>query len=193
MVEFAPDDLRPWLRDRLNRPPPQQLQLEGNRASAVLIPLLRRPAGPALLMVRKSAQLRKHAGQVAFPGGALEAEETAVAAALRETWEEIGLSPELVTIVGELDDERTYVTDFHIRPVVGWVAEPPPQWRLDTGEIDQVMEITLAELLATEPCSWLEFTAQRRTWRIPRWEFGGDRVVWGASARILHGLRQRLL
>lgn len=193
MAEFAPEDLRPWLRERLSRPPPQQLQLEGNRASAVLIPLLRRPTGPSLLMVRKSAKLRKHAGQVAFPGGALEADETAVAAALRETWEEIGLPPELVTVVGELDDERTYVTDFHIRPVVGWVADPPLEWRLDTGEIDRVMEISLAELLATEPCSWLEFTAQRRTWRIPRWEFGEDRVVWGASARILHGLRQRLL
>ncbi len=193
MAVFKPEDLRPWLRERLSQPPPQQLELEGNRASAVLIPLLRRPDGPTLLMVRKSAQLRKHAGQVAFPGGALDAGESATAAALREAWEEIGLRPERVAIVGALDDERTYVTDFHIRPVVGWVAEPPAEWQLDAGEIDSVMEISLAELLATEPCSWLEFTALRRTWRIPRWEFGGDRVVWGASARILHGLRQRLL
>lgn len=193
MAEFTPDDLQLWLRERLGRPLPQQLPLDGNRASAVLIPLLQRPAGPTLLMVRKSALLRKHAGQVAFPGGALDAGETAVQAALREAWEEIGLPPEEVAVVGELDDERTYVTDFHIRPVVGWIANPPVAWRLDGGEIDSVMEITLAELLATEPCSWLEFTALRRTWRIPRWEFGGDRVVWGASARILHGFRQRLL
>lgn len=188
----AAAQLRPWLRQRLATPPPRLLELEGNRASAVLLPILARPHGPTLLMVRKSAMLRKHAGQVAFPGGALDGGEDATAAALREAHEEIGLAPERVELLGSLDDERTFVSDFHIRPLVGWIAEPPAQWQLDRGEIDAVLEIGLQELIDTEPCSWLEFTAARRTWRIPRWEFGGDRVVWGASARILMGFRQRL-
>lgn len=185
-------ELPAWLQQRLAEPPPRQLPLDGNRPSAVLVAVLPRAAGPTLLMVRKSDQLRKHAGQVAFPGGALDAGEDARAAALREAEEEIGLAPQRVQVLGALDDERTFVSDFHIRPLVAWVAEPPAQWRLDPGEIVSTLEIGLQELIDTEPCSWLEFTAARRTWRIPRWEFGGDRVVWGASARILDGLRTRL-
>jgi 8-oxo-dGTP pyrophosphatase MutT (NUDIX family) len=186
-------DLLGKLRQRLAEPLPRQLPLEGNRPSAVLLPILARPQGPALLMVRKSDQLRKHAGQVAFPGGALDPGEDATAAAMREAEEEIGLEPQRVELLGSLDDERTFVSDFHIRPLVGWVAEPPAGWQLDPGEIVGVLEIGLQELMDTEPCSWLEFTALKRTWRIPRWEFGGDRVVWGASARILLGFRERLL
>jgi 8-oxo-dGTP pyrophosphatase MutT (NUDIX family) len=188
-----PADLPGKLRQRLAEPLPRQLPLDGNRPSAVLLPILARPQGPALLMVRKSDQLRKHAGQVAFPGGALDLGEDATAAALREAQEEIGLEPRRVELLGSLDDERTFVSDFHIRPLVGWVAEPPDHWQLDPGEIVGVLEIGLQELMDTEPCSWLEFTALKRTWRIPRWEFGGDRVVWGASARILLGFREKLL
>lgn len=183
----CPADVRRILAD----PAPLDLPLDGNRASAVLVPFLQRPGGPSLLMVRKSSRLRKHAGQVGFPGGSLDPQETAEQAALREAREEVGLEAGRVELLGRLDDERTWVTDFHIRPVVGWVADPPLKWQLDPFEIDDVLEIGLAELLATEPCSWMEWAMYGHVFAVPRWEFSGGRVVWGASARILNNLRQR--
>lgn len=187
-----PPDLPRWLAACLRDPPPQRTPLDGNRASAVLLPILGGGVGPRLLMVRKSAGLRKHAGQVAFPGGALDAGETAQDAALREAWEEIGLPPQSVELVGTLDDQLTYVTGFHITPVVGWVREPPARWTLDGGEIDSVLEIGLQELIDTEPCSWLEYAAMGQIYAMPRWEWPDGRVVWGASARVLADLQRRL-
>ena len=176
-----------WTRElvcaALANPPPQQLPLEGDRASAVLLPLLARPDGATLLMVRKSQRLAKHAGQVGFPGGALDAGETAQAAALREAFEEVALSPDCVELLGQLDDERTWVTNFHIRPLVGWVQAIPATWQLNAYEIDGVLEVGVQELVETEPCSVLEFAAYGQAFAMPRWEFSGGRVIWGASGR----------
>jgi len=186
-----------WTSDRVRAalidPPPQQLPLEGDRASAVLLPLLARPTGATLLLVRKSLRLAKHAGQVGFPGGALDGAESAGAAALREAFEEVALSADRVELLGQLDDERTWVTNFHIRPLVGWVRDVPATWQLDPYEIDSVLEVGVQELVDTEPCSVLEFAAYGQAFAMPRWEFSGGRVVWGASGRILNNFRQRLL
>ncbi len=181
------------VRAALSAPPPQLLPLGGDRASAVLLPLLARPEGPTLLMVRKSLRLSKHAGQVGFPGGALDVGETAEAAALREAFEEVALPADRVQLLGILDDERTWVTAFHIRPLVGWVEDIPQTWQLDAYEIDSVLEVGVQELVATEPCSILEFAAYGQAFAMPRWEFSGGRVIWGASGRILNNFRQRLL
>jgi 8-oxo-dGTP pyrophosphatase MutT (NUDIX family) len=188
----AADAVPQWLAERLRKPPPQHLPTEGHRASAVLLPVVATPRGPHLLMVKKSSQLRKHAGQVAFPGGAIDAGETAAQAALREAWEEIGLPPQSVELLGQLDDQLTYVTGFHMTALVGWVAHPPPQWTLDRGEIDGILEIGLQELIDTEPCSWLEYAAMGQVYAMPRWEWPDGRVVWGASARVLADLQRRM-
>ncbi len=182
-----------WLTERLGTPSPRALPVATDAASAVLVPVLLRSAGPTLLLVRKSEQLRRHAGQVGFPGGRIETgDASSDAAALRETYEEVGLLPALVQVIGYLDDERTYVTDFHIRPVVGLVATPPPSWTIDHGELDGVLEIGLQELIDERPASWVEFALFGQVWRAPRYEFSDGRVVWGATARILRNLQLRL-
>ena len=185
--------MQSWLQHCLREPPPRALPIANDTASAVLVPVLQRPAGPTLLFVRKSARLKRHAGQVGFPGGRVEATDlTPEQAALREAHEEVGLPPDTVQLVGALDDERTYVTDFHIRPVVGYIAAPPAQFMVDLGELEATLEISLQELIDERPASWVEFTFMGQVWRAPRYEFSGGRVVWGATARILRGLQVRL-
>ncbi len=169
------------------------MPVDNDAASAVLVPVLDRPNGATLLLVRKAQHLKKHAGQVGFPGGRVDAgDANCEATALREAREEVGLDPARVRILGYLDDERTYVTDFHIRPVVAWVAEPPAAFAWDAGELDGVLEIGLQELVAERPASWVEFALFGQIWRMPRYEFSGGRVVWGATARILRNLQLRL-
>lgn len=182
-----------WLSACLASPPPRVLPLANDAASAVLVPVIHRPSGASLLLVRKAAHLKRHAGQVGFPGGKVDdGDKSAQAAALREAYEEVGLPPDLVQIVGQLDDERTYVTDFHIRPVVGYIADPPRDFRIDFGELTGVLEIGLQELVDERPASWVEFSLLGQVWRAPRYEFSGGRVVWGATARMLRNLQMRL-
>lgn len=185
--------LGPWLRRLLAEPPPSELPVGTDAASAVLVPVLLRPQGAALLFVRKAEHLKRHAGQVGFPGGKLEASDvSAEAAALREAREEVGLDSAAAELVGRLDDERTYVTDFHIRPVVALVADPPQHWAIDRGELDGTVEVGLQELADERPASWIEWAMRGRVFRMPRYEFTGGRVVWGATARILRNLQVRL-
>ncbi len=172
--------------------PAETLPLEGNKASAVLLAVVDRPGGATLVMLKKSAGMRSHAGQIGFPGGGVEPGETAEQAARREAWEEIGLPPENVEMLGGLDDDRTYITNYHIRPLLAWVAQPPPQWCADPVEVDRVLELPLAEVVAAEPVSWLDFSILGLPFRAPRFHFQDGTVVWGASARILKRFIERL-
>ncbi len=190
---MIPHDVRAWLAQSLGQVPHHTLDLAGNSASAVLVPIFRRGAGTKVLFVRKSAHLAKHAGQLGFPGGRVETSDADVAAAaLREAWEEVGLSPISVEITGRLNDERTFVTDYHISPLVGWIENPPELWQVDTREIEYAVEVDLGEILSSEPVSWVEFSVGGVTYKAPRYEFSEGVVVWGASARILYDLVQRL-
>ncbi len=172
--------------------PAQTLPLSGNKASAVLLAVVDRPDGPTLVMLKKSKDMRSHAGQISFPGGGVETDETSEQAALREAWEEIGLAPERVEMLGALDDDRTYITNYHIRPLLAWVAEPPAQWRPDPVEVERVLELSLAEVVAAEPVSWLDFDILGVPFRAPRFHFQDGTVVWGASARILKRFIERV-
>lgn len=188
-----PADWPEQLVGLLSSPPPRTLPLAGNRASAVLIAFVARPDGPTLLLVRKSERLNNHAGQVGFPGGGTDPGDATLAdTALREAAEEVGLLPALVRLVGRLDDERTYVTGYHIHPVVGVVANPPDAWQPDPTEIADVLELPLRDLLDAAPVSWLEFAQAGQTYRIPRYEWPSGLVVWGATARLLWNLQNRL-
>jgi 8-oxo-dGTP pyrophosphatase MutT (NUDIX family) len=151
--------------------------------AAVLL-LITDRAGPHILFTKRSEQVAHHKGQVSFPGGIVETSDgSRLETALRECREEIGLAPELVEILGTLDDTETQATQFVITPFVGLVREPRT-WRPDGREIEQVLELPLAGLL--DPASF----------RMEIWERDGKptpvyfyecqgQVVWGATARIL--------
>jgi 8-oxo-dGTP pyrophosphatase MutT (NUDIX family) len=159
--------------------------------AAVLIGLVARPVGPCILLTQRTAHLRDHAGQIAFPGGRIEPDDAdACAAALREAREEIGLDPARVEVLGMLETYTT-VTGYAVRPVVGWI-EPPVELRPDPYEVADVFELPLA--VALDPSrrqrrSGTRADGSRRSfWALP-WE---DRYIWGATAGMLVNLALRL-
>ena len=187
------EQVRAAMTERLGGVRAQRVHAPEDRQSAVLVAVIERSPEPTLLMVQKRADLPRHAGQMAFPGGRIEDDDTdSRAAALREAYEEVGLPPDNVEILGALDDHRTFVSSYHIRPWVAWVRRPPGAWRLDEREIARVVEVPLRAALEQAPASWLHWRWAEHHLRAPRWRFGDDVIVWGASARILHDLRGRL-
>jgi 8-oxo-dGTP pyrophosphatase MutT (NUDIX family) len=160
------------------------------RPAAVLVPLVDHADGMSVLLTQRTAHLSAHAGQISFPGGSIEEHDPdAVAAALRETEEEVGLSRERVSVIGRLD---TYVTGtgFEITPIVGLVA-PPFALALDPFEVAEAFEVPLAFILDRTNHQRIERavgTGSRCYFVLP---FEG-RNIWGATAGILVNLAEAL-
>lgn len=180
---IAPPELaeRPWLDQALT-------------PSAVLLPLVQRDTLQVLL-TQRAASLSSHSGQIAFAGGRMDASDTdAVACALREAREEIGLDAAHIEVLGTLAPYTTG-TAFEITPVVALVR-PGFALDLNPGEVDSAFEITLAHLM--NPQAHFQQQAQaggrlRHWWAMPSTDENGQaRFVWGASAGILRSLYQFL-
>lgn len=157
--------------------------------AAVLVAITDRP-DPGLILTQRSATLRKHAGQIAFPGGRVEAEDAdEVAGALREAQEEIGLDPGLVQIIGTSDRYHTF-TGFDIVPVLGVI---PPDIPLvpQPGEVEDWFEVPLRHALdpAARVKKSIEFQGFERHYYEIIWQ---DRRIWGVTAAILANLSYRL-
>lgn len=154
--------------------------------AAVLVPIVNRPSGLTILLTQRTDHLRDHAGQVSFPGGRREAQDAdAVATALREAQEEVGIDPRQVEILGMLPEYRTG-TGYSVMPVVGLV-EPPLNLKLDDFEVADVFEPPLAFLL--DPANHQRHAiavrgALREYWAMP-WR---DYYIWGATAGMLVSL-----
>lgn len=164
------------------------------KEAAVLVGLVDRPEGAHVLLTRRTDILRHHAGQVSFPGGRLEPEDDGpVGAALRETREEIGVGPELVTPLGFLDPLAT-VTGFRVVPVVARVA-PTYHARPEPGEVAEVFEVPLAFLMAPGNLISHDVEYQGRPRRVLEFVERSDRRrrIWGVTASILYNLRERLV
>src|SRR5690606_32419039 len=130
---------------------PHRLAIEGFRAAAVLVPLLEAATGLELLLTVRSADLRSHAGQIALPGGSLEQGESFVAAALRETMEEIGVNVPASAVIGELSDHPS-PAGYVARPIVALLPWPQPV-TADPREVADVFTVPLAVLRALDPRS----------------------------------------
>lgn len=150
--------------------------------AAVLVPLLPGPEGYQVVFTRRSEQLRDHAGQISFPGGRTEPGESAERTALREAWEEVGLEPDQVTLLGRLGPYHTG-TGFRVRPVVGRI-EPPVVWRPDPDEVAEVFTVPLSFLTdpANHGCYETERHGRRLTYHALTW---GEHFIWGATAGII--------
>jgi len=160
------------------------------RPAAVLVPLIDHAHGMAVLLTQRTAHLSAHAGQISFPGGRIEpADPDAIAAALRETEEEVGLPRHRVSVVGQLD---TYVTGtgFEITPIVG-IVEPPFELRIDPYEVAEAFEVPLAFVLDRRNHQRIERAvgAQNRCFFVLPFE---GRNIWGATAGILVNLAEVL-
>ncbi|MFM9844034.1 MAG: CoA pyrophosphatase [Dongiaceae bacterium] len=154
--------------------------------AAVLVPLVDRQEGLTVLLTKRTDHLHDHAGQVSFPGGRIdEGDADAVAAALREAEEEVGLPRDRVEIVGRLD---TYITrtGFEVTPVIGLV-DPPPSFAPDPFEVAEVFEVPLAFI--AEPGNAQrqsrEFQGRTRYFYVFPWQ---SQFIWGATAGMLVNL-----
>lgn len=161
-------------------------QTEELRPAAVLVPLVRRPAGLTILLTQRTDHLYDHAGQISFPGGRSEVhDESPAATALRETFEEIGLPQSHVEVLGSLP-EYTTVTGYHVTPVVGLVSAPPAL-SLDAFEVAEAFEVPLAFLLdpVNHQRNTLQYQGRTRHYYAMPFE---NRYIWGATAGMLMNL-----
>lgn len=160
------------------------------RPCGVLVPLVERNGSFSVLLTKRSSALKHHPGQIAFPGGKVEdGDDGSVGAALREAEEEIGLRRSNVDVLGTLPVHET-VTAFAVTPVVGQVCQPFEPV-IDPGEVAEVFSVPLDFLADVS-----SFQVQSRFWRGVERKFYvvpyGPYYIWGATARILRGLAERL-
>jgi 8-oxo-dGTP pyrophosphatase MutT (NUDIX family) len=160
------------------------------RPAAVLVPITDRP-DPGVILTRRPAWLRSHAGQVAFPGGKIDPEdESVIAAALREAEEEIALPRHEVEILGTADHYHSG-SGYRITPVVGVVAPDLPL-KAHPDEVEEWFEVPLATLFnrANYAVKQVEWQGQMRSYYDMDWQ---GRRIWGVTAGIIANLSRRLL
>jgi 8-oxo-dGTP pyrophosphatase MutT (NUDIX family) len=157
--------------------------------AAVLAPIVKRPEGLSVLLTLRASHLRAHSGQVAFPGGQIDAGETPGEAALREAREEIGLEERFIEPLGWLDPFLTG-TGFCIAPLIALV-EPSFTLTVNQREVDEVFETPLAFLMDPDNhrLEELEWQGRRRKFYAMPHE---GRYIWGATAGILRNLYEKL-
>lgn len=173
-------DLRTTLRERRR----DRLEIAGFRRAAVLVPILMRREGLELLFTVRGEDLTHHAGQIAFPGGALEAGESVEEAALRETREEIGLSIDPGDILGPLDDHPSPAR-FVATPLVAALSWPQ---RLEPNpyEVAEVFSVPLEELRGIVP-RWEDRVLEDFNRRIHFYTWG-ERLIWGFTGNVVKEL-----
>jgi 8-oxo-dGTP pyrophosphatase MutT (NUDIX family) len=201
-----PHALRPdALRERFGNPPVWTPEISGDgkrfnldrepSAAAVLMPLVMRDDGLHVLLTRRTDHLRDHAGQISFPGGRSEEHDPdAVATALRETEEEVGLGREHIEVIGHLPNYST-VTSYVVTPVVALV-QPDFQLTLDPFEVAEAFEVPLQFLMtpANHRRHAFEMLGQQRQFLSMPWSGidpdGQEReyFIWGATAAMLRNL-----
>jgi 8-oxo-dGTP pyrophosphatase MutT (NUDIX family) len=165
------------------------MDAHGRTDAAVLVPMYGWPQRPGLVFTERRSDLRRHAGEISFPGGRQDdADEDLRRTALREAEEEIGLEPEQVELVGALPPIGTYVTSYRVHPFVGLIPEGL-DLRPNPAEVATVLGFELEQLRGAY--------AMRRLVRLgvpirtPTFEIGRH-LIWGATGRILRDLLQRL-
>jgi 8-oxo-dGTP pyrophosphatase MutT (NUDIX family) len=164
-------------------------------AAAVLVPLYESEGETRVILTVRTSDLSSHRDEVAFPGGRLDAGEEAVAGALREAWEEVGLDPAAVSVVGTLHDLATSSSNTIVTPVVG-TMDGRPSLTANPGEVARIFDLALADLL-------VDGVFHEEWWPVPGspgldhgtesefpvWFFeAGGEMIWGATARILMDL-----
>ncbi len=172
------------IKSRLDKYHANQISLNGAIPAAVMILMVNMENIPHVLFTRRTELVETHKGQISFPGGAQDPpDKNLLQTAIRETEEEIGIKPDKIEVLGQLDDFLT-ITDFLIRPFAG-ILQPPLKFRLSEDEVDEVFQAPLSLFL------------EESHFEVKKWEHAGrnydvyfytyrNHVIWGATAFILN-------
>jgi 8-oxo-dGTP pyrophosphatase MutT (NUDIX family) len=188
---FTLDQVRARLADL---PPPVDAvpRVEGARAAAVLIPMFDLDGEAHIVLIKRPDTMATHKGEIAFPGGKIEAHDVDLrAAALREAYEEVGIPPADVEVVARLDGIGTVASMFTITPFVGFLASRPALLP-NPGEVVRVLELPLSALYADDVFHEERWDMWDTDVAMPFFELE-DETIWGATARILTGLLTHLV
>lgn len=152
--------------------------------SAVLVPIYEKSGEHYILLTKRSEKVEYHKRQISFPGGRKdESDSNLLATALREAFEEIALRPEVVEILGELDDESTVFTNFIVSPFIGFIPYPY-DFKINRDEVEELMEVPIATL--RDKANFHEETITYRKKILTTYFYRcDDQIIWGATARIL--------
>ena len=173
------------LREALSRRQKQPIIDAELVPSAVLVPIYYKQGQYYILFTQRTERVKEHKGQISFPGGACqEGDRTLLDTALRESFEEVGLAPDKVKILGELDDALTATSHYIISPFVG-VIPWPYEFKVDGWETDEIIEVPISVLLDKDSCrKGIEIVGGQKVTSY-FYHYRG-RIIWGATARILH-------
>jgi 8-oxo-dGTP pyrophosphatase MutT (NUDIX family) len=165
------------------------MDAHGRTEAAVLVPIFGFPQRPGVVFTERRHDLRRHAGEISFPGGRRDnLEEPLLETALREAEEEIALSPAAVEVVGALPPIGTFVTNYKVHPFVGLIDDGL-QFEPSPAEVETVLAFTLDQL--RESFAMRRLVRRGVPIRTPTY-LVGEHLIWGATARILGELLQRL-
>jgi 8-oxo-dGTP pyrophosphatase MutT (NUDIX family) len=165
------------------------MDAHGQTDAAVLVPLYLDSGDLHAVFTKRREDLRRHAGEISFPGGRQDhPDEDLRRTALREADEEIGLPPDAVELVGALPPTGTFVTSYRIHPFVG-VIEPGRAWRPQPTEVEEVLELSLPDL--ARGFEMKRLIRKGVPIKTPAYTVNGN-LIWGATARIVQQLLERL-
>ena len=164
------------------------LDAPGSTDAAVLIPIYFEGGEPVAIFTERRADLKRHAGEISFPGGRQDEGESLHETALREAHEEIGLDPGDVELAGALPPVGTFVTSYRVFPFVGVIASGH-RWKPQEAEVAQVLELSLPDLVRGHEMKRL--LRKGVPIKLPTYTVDGH-FVWGATGRIVQSLLERL-
>ncbi|HEV2058203.1 MAG TPA: CoA pyrophosphatase [Solirubrobacteraceae bacterium] len=182
-----PDALRAVL---LDPGAASSIEVHGRTKAAVLVALYEHDGSLHAVFTRRQGDLRRHAGEISFPGGRRDEKDAdLLSTALREAEEEIGLPREAVDVLGALCPIPTVATGFGVYPFVGLI-EPGREWTLSPREVDEVLELRLADLRTAG--NRRRLLHRGIPFRSVVYDIGDDAMIWGATARIVGDLLARI-
>lgn len=165
------------------------LQLEKSKAAAVLLVIREHQGELQLLLTKRSSDLRHHPGQISFPGGKIEANEQSHQAALRETHEETGITPEQLDLIGQLPSYATG-TGFLIQPWIAFLT-CDVELKLQASEVESAFWLPLSFVIDPQNTHSEHFAMHGQSHLVHFMPYG-PHLIWGATAAILYALKQQL-
>ena len=165
-----------------NRFPTENQENEGIPASILLL-LYPLEGEWFFFLTKRSQDVEHHKGQISFPGGVVEKNESKMNAAIRETNEEIGVDKDVIKIIGSLTPFYIPVSNFHISPYVGWTEEKP-HTKVQDAEVNRVFSVSINDLVLEKNLKTKKDFFSNKSVKVPYFDLNGE-TVWGATSMIL--------